>query len=141
MPDHELVDVDLSARLVLRVGRGRLEGLGDDPRCLLRHQLEGAQRILDDLKLPAEEAEILKPKIESILKAQSDNQRKLYELSNEMRKLMGSETDSAALKAKLDAYRAKRTELEAALKKLQEELRELLTYEQEAKLVLHRVLE
>src|ERR1041384_2371938 len=45
--DAELVDRGVAARLVLGVGRRRLDRLGDDPRGALGHQIEEADRLLD----------------------------------------------------------------------------------------------
>ncbi len=97
--------------------------------------------VMRDLNLPAEEAEILKPKIEEILKLQGQVQTDFQKASGELRELIGKAAAAADVKAKLDGIRAKKEEGEKAIKARQAELRELLTYEQEAKLVMHRVLE
>jgi hypothetical protein len=98
-------------------------------------------RILRELALPADEAEIIKPKIEAIVKLQSVYQTAFSKVSTDLRKLMKDGAEGVVVKEKLDGIRQARDKYEAELKALQQDLRDLLTYEQEAKLVLHRVLQ
>jgi hypothetical protein len=116
-------------------GRGRDRGRrGDSTQRML-------ERILRDLALPEDEAEILKPRIEGILKLQSENRSRFREISDEMRKVMAEGADSTVVKEKIDAWRTEMKKFEETLAAKRSELRELLTYEQEAKLLLYRVLD
>lgn len=66
----------------------------------------------------------------------------IQKASEELQTVLDAEGSTAeAIKAKLDAYRAARTASEAQLKKAQDALRELLTVNQEAQLVVMGILE
>ncbi len=103
------------------------------PEEVIARRTRGA---LDDLKLPAEEAAVLEPLIQKVIAQQVTTGRSARTLRDEIRKLVTLETtDEAAIKGKLAELRQLRDTAQSKLKAMQDGLRELLTFEQEAKLV------
>ena len=84
---------------------------------------------------------VLKPRIKALIENQSKYRSKEGKLQRELSRLVRSkDADSAGIKEKLTALRKLRQEFEATRTKLEKDLKDLLTLEQEAKLVTHRVL-
>ncbi|MHC5036060.1 MAG: hypothetical protein ACYTHM_01985 [Planctomycetota bacterium] len=99
------------------------------------------ESVMAELKVSAEEAAVLKPLCEKVIRFQADAEKKMEETSAKLRELVGKADATEALKASLDGLRTLRKENAAKLKTLQDNLRELLTFEQEALLVVLKVLD
>ncbi len=79
---------------------------------------------------------MLEPLIQKVIAQQVTTGRSARTLRDEIRKLVTLETtDEAAIKGKLAELRQLRDTAQSKLKAMQDGLRELLTFEQEAKLV------
>lgn len=118
-------------------GRGDGEGQGRGDRGDGRR----VERALETLKLSPEEAEIVRPLLEEIEKIRNDRgaveeaRRKLLETLDS-----GSAAEET-VQAELQALRDAETARQAALTSKRTELRELLTVEQEARLVTMGILD
>lgn len=93
------------------------------------------------LRLPGEEAAVLGPLIEKVLRYRASSSRKLEAQRARLRKLTEGSGDAAALRKRVAALRKEREAVTARLKTLQEGLRELLTFQQETTLIAHGVLD
>ncbi len=104
----------------------------------------GRQALLEQIKnallLNEEEQEVLLPLIENVMKAQSELQQIEGPGRNELTSFLRSGADQEAIQARLTDFRTKRTDAEKKLEAARKELRELLTFEQEAKLVAFGIL-
>ncbi len=90
---------------------------------------------LKALELPDEEAAVLGPLIEQLMRYQRSSARQLKTLRDQLSKLAGGKGDEAALRKKIEALRKSQTESARKLASLRAGLRELLTFDQEAKLI------
>jgi Spy/CpxP family protein refolding chaperone len=119
-----------------RGGRGERRGGRD------RGRGNRIDRIMEDLDGSPEEKAIIREKVEAILNAQSEWGEKLRTARRKLSELLRQEgTASEEIQGKLKEVREFQKKYEAALKPLREDLVPILTFEQEAKLVVHRVLE
>ena len=85
---------------------------------------------------------VLSPLIGKVVRDQLTTRTRVRALRDELRKLAGSrDLDEAALKAKLAELRKLREAARPWLASLRQGLQELLTFEQEAKLVALGILE
>jgi Spy/CpxP family protein refolding chaperone len=100
------------------------------------------QSLLRDLGATEDELLILQPKIEEILQLDADNGSKAQAARVAIQELVKAEgeVDGEALRAKMDTLRKTREAQSEKRAALEQELRELLTIQQEAVLFLHRVL-
>ncbi len=122
-------------KLIERRGGGDRPG---NPEEVMKARVREIQKSLD---LLPEEGMIIMPKIEGILKAQSDLQTKMREQRKAAEELLKSpDVTEETIGKELAIWRQARQEDEKKIEKMQADLKELLTLKQEAKLVLHGVL-
>jgi hypothetical protein len=114
-----------------RQGRQQ-QGRQFDPAQMRARMLEHAT---EGLNLSEEEATVIKPKIESLLQARFDQGSEVRELTTGLREAVDSK-DSDQIVAKLTALKKKLKENRAKLEKMENDLIDLLTPEQEAQLTL-----
>ena len=96
---------------------------------------------MKSLALPAEEAAVLEPLIEKIARHQAAGQRQLARLRSQLGKLSAGSGDTDALRKTVANLRKSQTQLSDKLKSMRVGLRELLTFEQEVKLIAHGILD
>jgi hypothetical protein len=114
-----------------RFGRGRFR----DPA---RRKQQQIRRAKEALKLDPEEEKVIMPLVEGVIDAQNKLRGRdvMREQQDALRKALDEQGTSAeVIKEKLDALRNARKEAEQALKEAEETLREVLTIQQEARLV------
>jgi len=108
------------------------------PEEMMRYRLKEIQKALE---LLPEEAMIIMPKIEEIVKTQAGKVSAYRDQRRQVEALLKSpEVDEESIDRELALLRKLREEEKNKIEKLQEGLRELLTLKQEAKLVLAGVL-
>ena len=115
-------------------GGGPFGGRQMDPEEMLKRQLE---RIMENMNLPADEAAVLEPMIEKILRTRTDQDTESGKLLEDLQKAMD---DKSNVSEKLEAFKTKRAEHKKKMEELQKELLEVLTVEQEAQLTILRVV-
>lgn len=103
--------------------------------------IEGRLRaILGDLNLSEDEKLILEPTIKAVLEAQGEARKAIDDARTALRKSSTSTSDESALKAAIATVREAETGAEKNVEGRRAELRELVTFAQEAVLVGHGVL-
>jgi Spy/CpxP family protein refolding chaperone len=125
----------ISAQQGARQGRqqqGARQGRQFDPAQMMTRMLE---RAVEGLNLSEEEATIIKPKIESLLQARFDQNSEVRELTTGLQEAVDAK-DNDQIVARLTALKKKLKENREKLEKMENELIELLTPEQEARLTL-----
>jgi Spy/CpxP family protein refolding chaperone len=132
---------------VLRGGREALRGgmdrrgggrRGRNPREMMKFRMQEIQK---SLNLLPEEAMIIMPKVEEIIKAQAGLMKKLGDQRKQVEELLRTEgIDEEAILKEVEIFRKLRTDEQTGIEKLQEGLRELLTVRQEVRLVIAGVL-
>jgi Spy/CpxP family protein refolding chaperone len=136
--------------------RGRGGRGGWDPARMEQMMLG---RLKEAIKAPEAEWTAIEPLVKDVLKKRAegmmrgmrswgrrrggdDQQQEPVTPTSELRGLLEKDDSSAeAVKAKLDALRAERTQKESELKASRENLRQVLTVKQEAQLVLMGILD
>jgi hypothetical protein len=99
-------------------------------------------RIMEDISGSPEEKAIIRDKVEAILNAQNEWTDKIRSARRELNDFVEKgESSSDDIQAKLLALRELEAQSKKAIDALREELVPILSFEQEAKLVIHRVLE
>ncbi len=114
------------------------ERQAQSPEGRLANQVATAMK---SLALPAEEAAVLEPLIEKIARHQAAGQRQLARLRSQLGKLSAGSGDTDALRKTVANLRKSQTQLSDKLKSMRVGLRELLTFEQEVKLIAHGILD
>lgn len=99
-----------------------------DPERMIQRTME---RITQELKLSDEEAAVLKPKIENLLRTRMNHSQQIRQMIQSLRTAIQND-NSDQIKATLSELKAKRAEFKKAEEKLEKELTELLTLKQEA---------
>ena len=117
-------------------GQGGQQRRQFDPEQMMDRRI---QNIMEELNLPEEEAAVLKPRIESLLRMRMDQSREIGESIEALRQAIDAK-DAGQIKAKLDEVKAKRKEHREKTETLEKELVELLTLEQEAQLTVSGVV-
>lgn len=117
-------------------GQGGQQRRQFDPEQMMDRRI---QNIMEELNLPEEEAAVLKPRIESLLRTRMDQSREIGESIEALRQAIDAK-DAGQIKAKLDEVKAKRKEHREKTETLEKELVELLTLEQEAQLTVSGVV-
>ena len=125
---------------------GRPEGRWGNRPGELRGGMRGGDRLVEEatkaLFLTPEDEKIIGPMIRKTLQARNAQMQKVREKRREFEEFArAGGASEKELAARLAEFRKVRDEAESALKAQQEELRSLLTIEQEAKLVALGVLE
>ncbi|MHC4601418.1 MAG: hypothetical protein ACYS47_20675 [Planctomycetota bacterium] len=124
-----------------RGGRNRGQPGQGDPEAMLKRRL---QKIRGDLKVEIPEVwAVLGEKIEKILRAEMDFRKQLRDQTRKLRELMQGEgeVEDERLEKGLEGLRELRKNHQEVLKTLRSDLRELLNLQEEAKLVMHGVLD
>jgi hypothetical protein len=122
----------------------RMSGMAEGGRRGGRDASRGSriERIMNDLPGSPEEKAILREKIEAILEIQNKWSDKIRtarrELGDTLRK---GESASEDIQTKLADIRSLEKQYQDELKPLREDLVPILSFEQEAQLVIHRILE
>lgn len=115
-------------------GRGRGEGRG-----------RGGERLREEalaaLNLQGEDAAVITPLLDAVLQGREAGRGDAETRRRELQTKVGETTDPEAIGKLLSDFRAAREAARAAALQTQEQLREVLTVEQEAKLVALGVLE
>lgn len=100
------------------------------------------ERIMADITGSPEEKEIIREKVKAILEAEEKGSQAVRAVREELdAKMRGAAPASDVIQALLDKIRKHRAENEDELKRLREDLIPILSFEQEAKLIIHRVIE
>jgi len=115
-----------------RQQQGARQGRQFDPAQMMARMLE---RTMEGLNLSEEEATVIKPKIEGLMQARFDQSSEVRELTTGLQEAVDAK-DSDQIVAKLTALKKKLKENKDKLEKMENELIELLTPEQEARLTL-----
>ncbi|MHC5040554.1 MAG: hypothetical protein ACYTHM_24855 [Planctomycetota bacterium] len=118
--------------------RNRPGGGSRNPEEMLKRRL---QAIREDLKVIPEVWAVLGEKIENILKTEMEFRGKMREQTKRMREMMQGEVEVETLEKEMGTLREMRANREKKMKDLREDLRELLDLKEEAKLILHGVLD
>ena len=127
----------VSAQQAQRQGRQRqMRDREMDPEEMMRRSMD---RTVEQLNLSEEEATVLKPRIEAILRARFQQSSEMRELTNALQEAIDAKDDEQ-IKAKLEEVKAKRKENKAKMEALEKELIELLTVTQEAQLTISGVV-
>jgi protein CpxP len=130
-----------------KTGRRMLDGAGPrpggeggpmPPEEIAKRKLNA---IRDDLKVIPEVWAVLGEKIGAILKKDAEFKSKGQENGKRCRELMEKGATDEEIKNEIKAWREAKAAHEAELKKMREDLRELLDLKEEAKLILHGVLD
>lgn len=114
-------------------GEGGPGGRGGRGGPQMRERLR--EDALKSLALSQEEAAVVTPLLDTVLETRELLMREEGERRNQFMEKVRGTTDQAALAKLLEEYRAKREADKATGKKAMDQLREVLTVEQEAKLV------
>ncbi len=119
--------------------RGRPEGGPRDPAARAENRL---QTILSELKLSEDEALILRPKIEAILRLAGEMRTASDDEVKALETAVRADPQPAPeeIQAKMETLRKARAGQDVKRTELEKELRDLVTLQQEAILLLHRVL-
>jgi len=99
------------------------------------------EQIKDALLLSEEEQKVLLPLIEKVMDAQAELRTTQTEGRAELTRFLRSGPDKDAVEGRMNDFRAKRDEVAKKLEAARKELRELLTLEQEAKLIAFGILD
>jgi hypothetical protein len=113
-------------------GQGPQQGRRFDPEQMMERMME---RIMERLNLAEDEASVLKPRIEGIIRTRQEQSTEIRELTDALQEAIDAK-DAGQIKAKLDEVKAKRKEHKAKSEAMEKELTELLTVEQEANLTV-----
>jgi hypothetical protein len=107
-----------------------------DPEAMLKQRVD---RTMEQLKLPEQEAAVIKPMIEKMMRTRMEQSQKTRDLMNSLREAVNAK-DSGKVKSSLAAIKAKRGEDRTQIEKMEKELTEIISTEQEAALTLAGVL-
>lgn len=123
----------ISAQQDTRRQRPQREGRRQmDPAEMMKRRVE---RVMEQLKLPDDEAAVLKPEIEGIMQTRTKQSTGMRTLISDLQKAIEAK-DDVRMKEKLELVKAKRKEHKAQAEKLEKKLVELLTLKQEAQLTI-----
>jgi DNA repair exonuclease SbcCD ATPase subunit len=98
-------------------------------------------RIMEELSGSAEEKAILREKIKAILDAEDKYREDTRKVRSTLDEVLRAGKAAEEIQGKLGEMRELKKKFDAELKALRDDLVPLLSFEQEAKLVIHRVLE
>ncbi|MFB3895028.1 MAG: hypothetical protein ACE14V_01880 [bacterium] len=113
-------------------GRG-----GFDPS---RFQTRMLEMSTTNVKLSAEEAKVIMPKIEALMNYRFSSMQEIQPLRQDLRDLMESgKASDKAIKQVLDKMKAKAAEIKKKTDELENNLRAVLTIQQEAQLTMNNV--
>lgn len=124
-----------------RVGgnRTRPDGPPDrqfDPEAMMKRMMD---RTMEQLKLSEEEAAVIRPMVEKIMRTRMEQGQKTRELMNSLREAVNAK-NSEKIKSTLAEIKTKREKDRIQMEGMEKELTELLTIEQEAALTLSGVV-
>ncbi|MHC4777983.1 MAG: hypothetical protein ACYTFG_05315 [Planctomycetota bacterium] len=134
----------IGKKLKGQFGRGARDrqgrpGQGGSSEEMVKKRLQAIRKDLH-VEIPEVWA-VLGEKIEKILRLQADFRTKLRGKTKALRELMKGESEEELLQKELDGLREIRKSHEEALEEMREDLRELLNLQEEAKLVMHGILD
>ncbi|MHC5037141.1 MAG: hypothetical protein ACYTHM_07495 [Planctomycetota bacterium] len=137
-PDGELDFGDIGKSI--KEGLKGIKGLGGEVKKALEGDagLPSLDEICKEAGFEGIEGEILREKVKGILEKEKVFRKFLADSRKTLKAKTANEEEA---KTRLDAFRKERHKQRASLTTLKDELRELLTFEQEAKLVAMGVLE
>ncbi len=139
IPGFEKMFEELKAKISEATGGGREGRRPDSGASWVERRLD---RIMDDLAGSPEEKMIIREKVENILKIQNRWMEQLREARRNLDELLRADGAlSGDIQGKLQALRDVEKQYEKELAAAREELIPILSFEQEAKLVIHRILE
>ncbi|MBM3212108.1 hypothetical protein FJZ33_07810 [Candidatus Poribacteria bacterium] len=122
-----------------RGDRTRPDGPQDrqfDPEAMMKRMID---RTMEQLKLPEEEATVIRPMVEKIMRTRTEQSQKTRELMNSLREAVNAKNNEK-IKSTIAEIKAKREKDRAQLDGMEKELTELLTIDQEAALTLSGVV-
>jgi hypothetical protein len=119
-----------------RPGRQPGQGRQFDPEQMISRRMEN---IMQELSLPDEEASVLKPRIEKLLRTRMDQSREMGQLIEALQQAIDAK-DDGQVKAKLAEVKAKRKEQKAQVDAMEEELLGLLSLKAEALLTVQGIV-
>lgn len=119
-----------------RMRQGGTQDRQFDPATMLKQRVD---RTMEQLKLPEDEASVLRPMIEKILQTRMDQSQEIRDLTNSLREAVNAK-DTEKIKSSLTNIKAKREANRIKIEAMEKELLEFLTLEQEANLTLSGIV-